>query len=82
MWVILQGMMLAGMCSDGMGEEEVHCSKAVIAETIGFSSHGEFPGSGGFQGTKDSPKVMKRCLSLVDRSSQFIWKGLRARNMS
>lgn len=82
MWVLLQGMMLAGMCGAGMDEGEVHGSKAVIVETIGFSSHHEFPGSGGFQGTEDSPKAMMRCLSLVDRSSQFIWKGLKARDVS
>lgn len=75
-------MTLAGMCSAGTDEGEVHGSKAVIAETIGFSSHQEFPGSGGFQVTEGSPKAMKRCLSLVGRSSQFFWKGLSKRTTS
>lgn len=69
MWVMLQGMMLTGIRGGGMNEEEVHGSKAVIAETIGFSSHHEFPGSGGFQGTKDSPKTMMKCLWWTDLHS-------------
>jgi len=75
MWVLLQGMMLTGMRDAGMDEEEVHGSKAVIAETISFSSHHEFPGNGRFQLTEDSTKAMMKRLSLVDRSSEFKEQG-------
>lgn len=75
-------MMLTGMHGAGMDKEQFHGSKAVIAGTTGFSSHHEFPGSGGFQWTEDSPKGMMKYLYLADRFSQFIWKGLRARDMS